>query len=284
LRRLRLDPGEKEDPMARRRLAAAAACGAVALGCAQAAPTTPDQLRQPDGAAAGADHRQVTAVLPPLAPPPPAGVKPFLWGSATGTLTPGGTKFLSISIVAGQNALPTTSKGLTGSVYMALGNSAIADSFISLFGTITGGTIVHNPNGGGTANLTGICSEGSPFTIQITDNDDPQLPDLLKVNAPGLFNVNTNVDIGDLRIERALPLGQGAVGQKGVVFDNQIGLFIAQQDADSDELPLQLVDYPEFATHITPPIPQGPAPDAPPDDTTNQDELHLLRQVKLPKL
>jgi hypothetical protein len=250
------------------------------LGCtapAAVAPTTPAEALKP------VRHLEA-ATSKPLA------FQPLVWCSGTAVVTPGPTsgttaRFFGFSIIAGPGTLPgQLPVAQAGALYIFNGNTATASDANSMSALSAQATIVPNATGGGKAVLTGTNTEGLPFTVTLVDNNSAQQADTITIDAPGLFKGSAVLTTGDVRILRALPRDQGAVGQPGIVFDEQIGLFIAQADAANGRLgPQQPV--PLVVNEIAPPVAQLPAPNDPPGDTINQNEVSLVRNVpNVPKL
>ncbi|MDB5102216.1 MAG: hypothetical protein JWM80_6637 [Cyanobacteria bacterium RYN_339] len=262
-----------------RRQAAMVAVCALSVGCAEAAPLAPPTAPKAAGAASAPDRHLAAQLLPPVTA---AALTPWVWANAVGVNATGPTsgpsaRYLAISLAAGRTSLPEALLGAPGTVFLSEGNTTVVpDGTQSMVGTITVANVVHNPGGGGIATLSGINSEGLPFTLTLADTNDPTKPDTISVNAPGLFTLSTNVISGDLRIVQAVPVAGRAERLAGVTYDNAIGLFIAQADADNGQLPPQK-PVPAFASELTPPIPQAPLPPGAPTDTADQFEVHLLR-------
>ena len=171
---------------------------------------------------------------PDVEPPPPAGQpEPIPEGLeirayAHGMARLGNARQWSFAMSIGYEA-DKTPKG-TFLIVSSIDN-------VTLFGTVTGGTVSRNAGGGGIATFTGVCTTGQSITITATDQNSPTVQDRFNFTVTGGPNFAGAVYNGDVRLLRARPERRGRSQPSGYQFESRIGLYILQQDLLDERKP-----------------------------------------------
>jgi hypothetical protein len=109
---------------------------------------------------------------------------------------------------------------------------------ITLFGTITGGTVTRNATGGGgAAQLTGVLTTGETISIQVTDRNSATNRDSFAFQVPTGPSFSGTVTFDDICIMRCRPLARGQLKEAGYLFDPRMGLFMDEEDLLGETIP-----------------------------------------------
>jgi hypothetical protein len=108
---------------------------------------------------------------------------------------------------------------------------------VTLFGTLSSGTITRVTGGTGTAVLSGTLTTGQTIQVTATDACDPVNPDSLQFEVSGGPSFDGKVFCGGVRILHTRPEASGRAPAAGFGFDPRIGLFVAQADLDDEKSP-----------------------------------------------
>jgi hypothetical protein len=122
------------------------------------------------------------------------------------------------------------------------GHLLIASSIrnITLFGTITGGSVTRNASGGGgAAQVTGTLTTGETINIQVTDRNSAsdRNRDTFAFQVPTGPSFSGTVTFDDVCIMRCRPLAKGRVQEAGYLFDPRMGLFMCEEDLLNEKIP-----------------------------------------------
>jgi hypothetical protein len=112
---------------------------------------------------------------------------------------------------------------------------------ITLFGTITGGTVTRNASGGGgSAQVTGVLTTGETISVQVTDRNSARDRDTFAFQVPTGPSFSGSVTFDDICIMRCRPLAKGKQPEAGYLFDPRMGLFMCEEDLLAETLPPSL--------------------------------------------
>jgi hypothetical protein len=112
---------------------------------------------------------------------------------------------------------------------------------ITLFGTITGGTVTRNASGGGgAAQVTGTLTTGETINIQVTDRNSLRDRDSFAFQVPTGPSFSGSVTFDDVCIMRCRPLARGRLKEAGYLFEPRMGLFMNEDDLLNEKIPPSL--------------------------------------------
>lgn len=112
---------------------------------------------------------------------------------------------------------------------------------ITLFGTVTGGTVTRNATGGGgAASITGTLTTGETINVQVTDRNSDRNRDSFAFQVPTGPSFSGSVTFDDVCIMRARPLARGRLPEAGYLWDPRMGLYMVEEDLLNEKIPTSM--------------------------------------------